>query len=286
MKPKTPPPPSRPPIGIVTIAHPYPILLALAVAFALLSHPALALAQTDAEIEASVRNSFVFRTHLAGDTITAHSRGGAVTLIGKVTEGSHKMLAQDTVTAVSGVRSVDNQIEVKGGPAEHSDAWLFLKVKSTLAIHQSVSAMKTQVDVKGGVVTLKGEAANQAQKDQATDYANAVNGVRDMKNEMTLAPDGNQLVRGKVEQKPAEKLVVLGAIDDASVTAQAKMALMTHHAAKILKTTVTTSAGVLTLGGPAATAAERDLVGRLVADINGVKSVVNNMAVGASASRN
>jgi osmotically-inducible protein OsmY len=42
---------------------------------------------------------------------------------------------------------------------------------------------------------------------------------------------------------------------------------------------VHTTDGVVTLGGHARNAAEKDLVTQLVADIHGVKSVVNSMSI-------
>jgi osmotically-inducible protein OsmY len=57
------------------------------------------------------------------------------------------------------------------------------------------------------------------------------------------------------------------------------MALMSHRSTSAFKTSVATLEGVVTVGGSAKNAAEKDLVTKLVTDINGVKSVVNNMVV-------
>ena len=90
--------------------------------------------------------------------------------------------------SLPGVKSVDNQLKVKGeGPAEHSDAWLGMKVKTTLLFHRNVRATKTDVNVSDGVVTLSGEASSQAQKELTTEYAKDVEGVKEVKNEMTIA---------------------------------------------------------------------------------------------------
>ena len=61
------------------------------------------------------------------------------------------------------------------------------KVKATLLFHRSVSASKTEVDVKDGIVTLRGKAASEAQKELTTEYAKDVEGVKDVKNEMTVS---------------------------------------------------------------------------------------------------
>jgi osmotically-inducible protein OsmY len=55
--------------------------------------------------------------------------------------------------------------------------------------------------------------------------------------------------------------------------------LLSHRSTSALKTNVKTDHGVVTLGGKAKNAAEKDLVTKLVADIKGVKSVKNGMTV-------
>jgi osmotically-inducible protein OsmY len=177
-------------------------------------------------------------------------------------------LAQETVAGLPGVESVDNRLEVKDDhPAEKSDAWLSSKVKTTLLLHQNVGAV-TEVSTKDGIVTLKGDATSQAQKDLTTEYARDVVGVKDVKNEMTVSNPGENTPRTIVER-----------IDDASITAQVDMALLFHRSTSFLHTTVTTKRGVVTVGGKAKNRAEIDLVSKLVNDIKGVKAVENEMTI-------
>ncbi len=68
-------------------------------------------------------------------------------------------------------------------------------------------------------------------------------------------------------------------IDDASITAQVKSSLFSHRSTSSLKTSVSTTDGVVTLTGVAKNDAEKSLVTKLVTDINGVVSVINNMTV-------
>jgi osmotically-inducible protein OsmY len=68
-------------------------------------------------------------------------------------------------------------------------------------------------------------------------------------------------------------------IDDASITAQVKSSLLSHHSTSALKTSVETTDGVVTLTGIAKNDAEKSLVTKLVTDINGVTSVINNMTI-------
>jgi osmotically-inducible protein OsmY len=75
-------------------------------------------------------------------------------------------------------------------------------------------------------------------------------------------------------------------IDDASITAQVKSALLSHHSTSALHTTVSTADGVVTLGGIAKNEAEKALVTKLVTDINGVNSVINNMTIAVPVAAN
>jgi osmotically-inducible protein OsmY len=185
-------------------------------------------------------------------------------------------MADDIAEALPGVRNVDNRITITGDrPTENSDTWVSMKVKSALLFHRSVSATKTEVFVTDGVVTLKGEAQNQAQKDLTTEYAKDVDDVKSVDNQMTVAT---------IDTKPDE---TAGAtIDDASITAQVKSSLLSHRSTGVLRTKVETTEGVVTLGGIARNDAEKALVTKLATDINGVKSVVNNMTVATTVSSN
>jgi len=242
--------------------------LAAVVMLALFSVPVHA-ATMDSRIELSAKQSYVFKTYLQGDDIKIQSRDGAVTLTGIVSENFHKSLAQETVAGLPGVNSVDNRLEVKGAPpTANSDAWLRDKVKVALLFHRNVSSGTTEVDVTDGIVTLRGEAANQSQKELSTEYARDVEGVKDVKNEMSVSKSLKKTPRTVGEK-----------IDDASISAQVNMTLLNHRSTSVLNTSVKTKRGVVTVGGKARNAAEKELVTKLVADINGVKSVKNQMTI-------
>ena len=254
----------------------YPLALLVATGVMLVASTSLRASETDDRIESSAKKSYVFKTYLKDDAIKAESKNGAVTLTGTVAEASHKSLAQDTVEGLPGVKSVDNQLTVKAeSPAEHSDAWIGLKVKTALLFHRNVSATKTDVNVKDGVVILSGEASSLAQKELTTEYAKDIDNVKEVKNEMTIA---------KTAAKPVE--TTSEKIDDASITAQVKASLLSHHSTSALKTKIETTDGVVTVNGIAKNAAEKSLVTKLVTDINGVNSVINDMTIEVTAASN
>ena len=251
-------------------------ILILATASTLLLGTPVRASDTDSRIESSATKSYVFKTYLKDDSIKTESKDGAVTLTGTVANDSHKSLAQDTVAGLPGVNSVDNQLLIKGEqPAEHSDTWIGVKVKSALLFHRNVSATGTTVNVTNGVVTLSGQASSRAEKELTTEYARDVDNVKTVKNNMTIA------------KTPATPDATIGdKIDDASITAQVKSSLLSHHSTSAVHTSVSTTDGVVTLGGIAKNDAEKSLVTKLTADINGVNSVINNMTIAVPVAAN
>lgn len=144
-------------------------------------------AEMDKRIESAAKESYVFKTYFKGDDIHVRSQDGVVTLAGTVSEESHLSLAADTVADLPGVKSVDNRLEVKGGtPEKNSDAWIHTKIKMMLKLHRNLDAANTEVEVKEGRVTLRGEAGTQAEKELTTENVRDVEGVKDVDNMMTV----------------------------------------------------------------------------------------------------
>jgi hyperosmotically inducible protein len=233
-------------------------------------------ADTDSRIESSAAKSYTFKTYLKDDSIKVDSKDGVVTLTGTVADASHKSMAENTVASLPGVTSVDDQLKISGEqPAEHSDAWITTKVKTALLFHRNVSATGTTVYTRDGIVTLQGEASSAAQKELTTEYAQDIDNVKSVNNEMTIA------------KTPAAPDATVGdKIDDASITAQVKSSLMSHSSTSALHTGVTTTDGIVTLTGVAKNDAEKSLVTKLATDINGVASVINNMTIAAPVAAN
>lgn len=241
----------------------YPLMLLTAAIAVFITSAPLRASETDDRIASSAKESYVFKTYLKGDAIDIQSKDGIVTLTGTVAEESHMSLAEDTVAGLPGVERV----------AKDSDAWLVTKVKTTLLFNRNVSASQTQVSAKDGNVTLRGEASSQAQRELTTEYANDVEGVKGVDNKMTVSKSP-KLPKDTMGDK----------IDDASITAQVKMALLFHRSTSASNTKVETNAGIVTLAGQARNGEDKDLVAKLVTNIHGVKSVVNNITINESLS--
>ena len=225
--------------------------------------------ETDDRIEAAASSSYVYMTFLKDDSIQTKSKGGVVTLTGTVGEEFHKALAADTVNGLPGVKSVDNQLTLKGETTiDNADRWLRLKVETALLYHRNVHAATTTVTALNGTVTLSGEASDSAEKDLTTVYAGDVDGVKLVKNEMTISTTTPEPHRTLGEK-----------IDDASDTAVVKASLLIHLSTSAIDTKVETREGVVTVSGVAGSAAEKKQVTNLASDIHGVNKVVNEMSI-------
>ena len=191
-------------------------IAAVALALCVTSTPVQA-TDTDAKIASSFKQTYVYRTYLNDDAITAVAKDGVVTLAGTVAQASHKTLAQETALRLPGVTRVDNQLTVPaGGVVENSDAWVANQVKLALQFHRTVNATATFIKVKDGIVTLTGEALSATQKGLAAEYAADIGGVRGVRNEMTVATAPQTAERPGANLQPVDRPD--GNLDDASIS--------------------------------------------------------------------
>ena len=162
---------------------------------------------------------------------------------------------------------MNNELTLESTYPEHSDSWIALKIRGRLLVKGNVSATATNVDVRGGVVTLTGTADNLAQKELTGIYASEIDWVKSVQNDIT------------VSDQPSMKEKVTEIIDDASITSQVKYALVSHKSTSALNTKVTTNEGLVLITGIAGSDAEKALVTKLAQDVRGTKSVSNKMTV-------
>ena len=226
-------------------------------------------ADMDEQIAAAASKTYVFKTYLKGDDIQVRCQDGAVTLTGTVASEPHSILAAETVADLPGVKSVDNRLEVSGGiPEKNSDIWIQMTVKNMLILHRNLDIDNTQVDVKDSLVTLHGEVSSQAEKGLTAEYVKDVEGVKDVDNKMTVA------TAPKTKHKTVAEF-----IDDASIKAQIKLALLFHRGTNPFRASISVNRGVVTVSGMAKNAAEIELVNKRIEDIHGVISIDNRMII-------
>lgn len=225
-------------------------------------------ADADAGIAASIAKSYIYSSYLKDDAVKIEVKDGTVLLTGQVSEASHKHVAQEVAASAAGVVQVDNQLVIKLEGSDKSDSWIRAKVRSVLELHRNVSDSTTQVDIKDGVITLRGEAINDVQRELATAYAGDIKEVVRVINVMTVRQ------HAATAPRPSEFR-----IDDASVTALVRSALLNHRSTSRLRTKVQVLDGEVSIAGIAQSAAEKSRVTQLVADLHGVTSVKNMMVI-------
>jgi len=255
--------------------------------------------EADDTIESSFKKTYVYKTYLKDDAFKVEAKNGIVTLIGTVAEEAHKVLAQETMERLPGVTRVDNKLETTTEvAAENADKVIGRKVKLILLFHRNINTDgEIAVGVKDGVVTLKGEASSTLQKERNTEYAKDIEGVTDVNNEMTVAvaaEAAEQAAEKKIDEKslpsqpisdkgstPEAKRLIGGVgIDDASINACVRLALLTHRSTSSANPKIETQGGEVTLTGFANNATEKSQVTKIATDILGVTNVNNLMKVG------
>ena len=150
-------------------------------------------ANSDAWIRDKVKGTLLFHRSVNAAKTGVDVQDGIVTLQGEADSSAQKELTTEYARDVEGVKGVHNEMTV-AQPVNKTrtvgqkidDASVTAQVKMTLLYHRSTSALNTNVVTKKGVVTLNGKAKNAAEKKLAAKLARDINGVKDVKNRMTI----------------------------------------------------------------------------------------------------
>lgn len=149
------------------------------------------------------------RMHLALETKLAQSdelsalmidtdvKDGVVHLEGEVKSDAEREMAAELAKTVDGVKSVENELEVKNDQptlAEKfmdgaSDAALTTKVKSRLLASQNTSGFAIDVDTDDSIVTLSGEVESDTERELAELIAANTSGVEEVRNNLRIEDD-------------------------------------------------------------------------------------------------
>jgi len=151
----------------------------------------------DSAITAKVKSKLAVDTETSALKIDAHTDGGVVTLTGVVPTQAEKAQAEQIARNTEGVTRVINNITVapsstggagveeKAGGAVKSagiaaeDLTILSKIKARYIAEGIVGA---NIDVKDGMVTLKGNVENAQDRARAESIARAVSGVKNVNN--------------------------------------------------------------------------------------------------------
>jgi osmotically-inducible protein OsmY len=141
-----------------------------------------------------VKTTLLFHRSVSAANTEVSVKDGMVTLKGVAASGAEKDLATEYVKDVDGVKGVDNQMTLSAVPETSSrtagekidDASITTQVKLALLFHKSTSAIETKIETRHGVITVRGQAKNAAEKQLVTKIAEDIHGVVGVQNEMTI----------------------------------------------------------------------------------------------------
>jgi osmotically-inducible protein OsmY len=150
--------------------------------------------QSDAWITLKVQAALAYhkRVKIVGTEVT--TLDGQVTLKGQADSQEQKDLTTAYALDVQGVKQVDNQQTVPVAPPRQApsvpidDASITGLIKTSLLFHRSTHALATRVSTRNGVVTLRGQAGNAAEKGLVGKLAEDTQGVKRVNNYMHIQP--------------------------------------------------------------------------------------------------
>lgn len=146
---------------------------------------------TDQEISTRIKNQLYWDGRVQASDVGVTVDNGKATLSGTVPSYRAKTAAVEDARMVLGVKAVDNQLRVQHPPERTvpRDSEILEQVISALAWDADVDSTKIDVDVAGGMVTLKGTVNAYWKKYQAEDDAYSVDGVLNVINELGVVPN-------------------------------------------------------------------------------------------------
>lgn len=148
----------------------------------------------DAALTERVKTALASENALAGRDIEVETRDGVVQLSGFVDTEDQRTAALLRARGVKGVQEVRNDLSLRDDsrPANRpvADTVIAAKVRDGLGSQSDVN-----VEVSKGVVQLSGFVSTPQEKARAGDVASAVEGVRDVENQIALTEEPDRAPR-------------------------------------------------------------------------------------------
>jgi len=145
----------------------------------------------DSGITAKAKAALVDDDAIKSTDISVKTHNGVVTLSGFVTSQEQAEKAVAVVQKIEGVKSVSDKLHVRDSKSSSvkgyaGDAATTSEIKAKLLADDIVPSRNVKVETTDGVVQLSGHVANQAQSDRAESIAKAIEGVKSVKNDLTV----------------------------------------------------------------------------------------------------
>lgn len=143
----------------------------------------------DSVVTARVKSALLADPDIKSFDFKVETRKGEVQLSGFVDNQAQLDRATEVTRAVAGVKSILNNVNLKDTATtvgnKIDDGIITGKVKAALLADINVKSFDIAVVTRKDEVQLSGFVDNQSQMDRAIEIARAVEGVRDVRNEMS-----------------------------------------------------------------------------------------------------
>lgn len=233
----------------------------------------------DARITGRIESAFLFSEHLSPFNINTTTSAGVVTLTGSVRDIVQKDLAGEIAESVDRVIEVVNGITVVPMAPERTnrrnwrtkikDKSTSASVRTRLLYHKHFKGLRIQVRTVDGVVALYGVVSSIEKRDRIGKIAYQTKGVERVENHLTVRPkDQVDLVQNVARQ-----------FSDEWVEKRVEMAIALNRHLSIRRVDVEVDDGVCILTGGVNTEPEKTLAGSIADNIQGVRTVRNDIHV-------
>jgi hyperosmotically inducible protein len=159
-------------------------------------------------ITMKIHSQFVPDEALEDSNIDVDTAGGVVTLNGTVATAAGRARAVEIARKTDGVKSVNDKLQfapesartktgqepardtagaAKAGGRRVTDGWIKSKVYAQFLTEDALQDSDIDVDVKSGVVTLKGTVSGEAGHKRAVAIAKATDGVKSVNDSLKVA---------------------------------------------------------------------------------------------------
>jgi osmotically-inducible protein OsmY len=141
--------------------------------------------RSDAQIKTQVEKAVFWNSDMADAEVDVEISKGDVLLKGVVDSYWKKEEAEEIVSRIFGVRSVDNHLTIVP-TNDYQDIEIAEDIRRAVDRNLMLKADQVQIKVEDGIVSLSGQVASQFARRQAREIAAHTAGVRDVKDELKL----------------------------------------------------------------------------------------------------
>lgn len=144
----------------------------------------------DSVVTTRVKSALLADPDVKSYDLKVETRKGEVQLSGFVDNQTQIDRATAVTRAIPGVKSIENKVNLKGAATtvgnKVDDGITTSKVKTALLADANIKSFDIAVVTRKDEVQLSGFVDNQSQMDRAVDIARGIEGVRAVRNEMSI----------------------------------------------------------------------------------------------------